>query len=184
LGGTYNGADDVSACYGESVGRGPNSGNRELPVSMIALDSVSEEELQGVFFIGYLSGRDASIRARIDVPSLNFPTAATMSLVMRVIGTSAGTLPDLTYSYRRIAVSDADPGYSLPLVDTAASDIQLSTLNGGNAITANTVFEFTAPPISIAKADTVFLEIGRSGVTDGYPGTVGLIRTMATVQPA
>jgi hypothetical protein len=163
----------------------PITNSRELDVSLIGLNNAREESVADVLFIGFVASRDSSIRARLDVPALALASNNTLKLRLRIIGTAAGVMPQLTMSYRVIPAGSDTP-YPLPTSDTALPGLDLSLVNGGDPIAANDVVEVeTAEFGPIAAGDTVFVSIGRAGSSpsDTYAGTVGFIRQKGILTP-
>lgn len=160
----------------------PIANDRELEVSLVGLDNAREESISNVLFLGFTASVDASIRGKIDVPSVAMSAVSNMKLRLRILGTAAGTMPKLSLSYRRIPIGSTIP-YTLPSADTALADIDLSLVNGGAPIGANAVVEVESAAFPVAIGDTVFFTIRRNGVavTDTYGGTVGLIRQKGIV---
>jgi hypothetical protein len=161
----------------------PITNDRELDISLVGLDNVQEESQTDVLFLGFRSGVDASIRGKLDIPSLAFPDTADLKFRFRVLGTAAGTMPSLSMSYRRIPQTDADTPYTLPTADTAIADLDLSLVNSGAPISANDVVEVESESFEVAVGDTVFFTVERDGASVGdiYAGTVGLIRQKGIV---
>jgi len=156
----------------------PSSNNSELSILTVALDNVRQEEYQGSLFYGFLTGRESSVRCRIDVPATGFSAAATMKLRLRILGTAAGILPDLGFSYLRIPAAAATP-VDLPTGDTVLADVALS---GIGAVTANQYFEIDTADFAIAAGDTIFFTLSRTSL-DTYGGTVGLLRQNGLTTP-
>lgn len=148
-----------------------SSSSREVDVSLIGLNNAMNDEYQNIMFINLLSGRDSDIRMRVDVPSTISSTAANLKLKLTLLGSTAGTLPDLTISYRNVPYSAT--AVALPTTDSVTTE----TLNGGALSTAyyyKSVITSTA--ISVSAGDMVFFTISRAGSTDGYAGNVGLLK--------
>lgn len=160
----------------------PITNDRELDVALVALDNAREDSVYDVFFIGYPNGRDASIRGRLDIPALAFPDTTNVKLHFRIIGTAAGIMPSLSLSYRRISKTTTVP-YILPTSDTTLPNIDLSLVNGGSPILANSVVEVDSALFTVASGDTVYFTVRRNGTlpADTYAGSVGIIRQKGVV---
>ena len=156
----------------------PITNDRELDVVLVGLNNVQEESRSDILYLGYRAGIDASIRGRLDIPSIAFPALSNLKFRLRIIGTAAGTMPPLTLSYRRIPQTDANNPFTLPLTDIVLADIDLSLVNTVSPIAANDVVEVESESFEVAVGDTVFFTIERAGTDAGdtYAGTVGLIR--------
>lgn len=160
----------------------PNTNDRELDISLVGLDNAREEVLSDILFIGFPTAKDASIRAKIDVPSVGFPAntvTTNMALRFRIIGTAAGTMPPIYLSYRRLPSTDSATPYTLPTTDTALTPLDLSLVNGGSPISPNDIVEVETETFRVYAGDSVFFTFERTGTdsgTDTYAGTVGIIR--------
>lgn len=161
----------------------PITNDRELDTALIGLNNVQEESQQDILYLGFRTGIDSSLRGKMDIPSIAFPSTANLKFRLRIVGTAAGTMPHLQLSYRRVPQTDADNPYPLPTTDTAIADIDLSLVNSGSPIVANSVVEVESESFEIAAGDTVYFTIAREGTDSGdtYAGTVGLIRQKGIV---
>lgn len=153
---------------------------REGFVQVVGMNNSRQVEYENVLYIGFPQGRESSVRLKIHLPSA-LPPNPLMYLELRVLGRVAGTLPDLTASYRRIS----DPGgcttpLALPIADTDLPNISFSgcTLPGINYYISVETDRF-----SVAAKDLVYVTIGRSGSSDGYNGEVGLLEIRWRVVP-
>lgn len=148
----------------------PSTSARELDIQLVALNNARQDEYQGVLYYGFLTGRESSIRCRVDIPSIGFPDTTNTQIKLRILGTAAGILPDLGFSYLRVPAA-ADPA-DLPTGDTVLGDIMLSA---EGAVTANQYFDILSEAFEVAVGDTIFFTISR-GASDTYAGTVGVLR--------
>lgn len=161
----------------------PLTNDRELDISLIGLNNAQEESQSDVLFLGFRTGILSALRGRLDVPALAFPASANLKFRLRILGTAAGTMPKLTLSYRRIPQTDANTPYTLPVSDTPLADLDLSLVNSGSPITANSVVEVETAEFAVEIGDTIYFTISRDGTdsNDTYGGTVGIIRQKGIV---
>lgn len=171
----------------------PDTSGRELPISLLALNNVREEQLNDVLFLGFLPSRLSNVRGKVDVPysGLEADVSYVMRIRMRILGTVASTLPDLTFSYRRIPTTDFATPTNLPTSEGGTSTIELSEAGynsgagtwGAGLSWQNQYVEVWSDPFTVIAGDTVFFTVERSS-SDSYAGTVGLLRQSAIIDIA
>jgi hypothetical protein len=155
---------------------------RQGPVELIALDNATEVVYEDVMYIGLPASRDSDIRVRVGVPDA-VPTNPIMSFEVTAIGRTAGSLPTLGITYRRVL----DPGtaaVALPLVE--GGPLVPATLTFGAAtVLANEYRKATSATFTVAANDIVYATISRSAAAgDGYAGDVGLLRVKYSITSA
>ena len=156
-------------------------GSRELTPQIVRLDDVVERYYSEVPYLGFLAGRSSSVRLRFHVPPVGIGAAQQMRLRVAILGRVAGTLPDLTLTYRKIARGTATP-VNLP---TTTSEVTLG-FNPAIAITANQYVEVESDLLPVVpgtegyvlSGDTILVTITR-GSADAYTGELGLLRVGA-----
>lgn len=146
-------------------------GSTELPVQLVRLDSVSEEYYEETMYLGFEAGEEAEYRARIHVPATLGITSPKLKIRLRILGRSAGTLPSLTLTYRRIpAPTLGGASVALPTSDSAV------TISTALAVSnANEYVEVESDEITVAAGDDFLFTVQRSA-SDGYAGELGIIR--------
>lgn len=171
------GAGAAGQKYANIVLRAVSATNleRELEVQVVALQKATEETFQDVLFFGLPNERSSTVRLMTTVPD-NFVAAGTgAKLRFRIwaLGTLAGALPDLTYTFRRIGKPDDEcDSVALPETDTAL--VYADQCNA--ALTAPYQYvEFLTPAIDVLGGDKVFCSISRED-DDAYAGMVGLLK--------
>ena len=148
--------------------------NRELDVELVRLDGVEERYQDDVMFLCFPTAEETSIRGRISVPEvLDITGTPQMQLKFRMLGTTAGTIPALTLSYRRIPKSDA--AVALPSSDTALPPLASNTVN------ANYYLDVESYPFTVAAGDDVLFTLTRVSGGDTYAGDVGILRQAGIV---
>ena len=158
-------------------------GLRELGATIAALDNVREENYNGIYFLGFLSGRTSDVRFKYEMPTA-FPggtTEATATINLRVLGTVPGVMPELSASYRIIPATTSLA--SVPTTDSALQPLQLQTINGGTPISGFDYIDYTfaliddgsSNPVSLEPGDTLFVEFERGAAVGAYAGTVGFM---------
>lgn len=159
----------------------PDTNAKELDVLLTALDGAVEEETNDVIYLGFRPNRDSSYRGKIEVPVNGFESSTDyeMNLALWVLGTSAGTLPDLSISYTRIPYT-ATPA-NIPVAETGSFTLALSEVT----VTQNQYAAVSSDAFDIEPGDTVFFTISRtaSGPSDTYTGNVGFIRQKGVITP-
>ena len=143
---------------------------REGPVELIALDNATEVIYFNTMYVGLPAGRDSDIRIRVSVPN-TVPINPTMSFEVTALGRSAGTLPSLPMTFRRLSSPGAGSAVSLDLTDNATG----TSLTFG-AVTADQYRKANSGSFNIAANDIVYATINRNAEAgDGYAGDVGLL---------
>ena len=160
----------------------PDISGRELTPQIVRLDDVVERYYDEVPYLGFIAGRASSVRFRFHVPPTGLSDPATIKLRVMILGRVAGTLPDLSISYRKIPRED-------PATDPAALPTTETTLTwatpggppagpGSITFTANQYAEVESTAFPTDAGDTILVTIGRS-VVDAYTGELGLLRVGA-----
>jgi len=149
----------------------------ELPVQLVRLDGVTEENYQDVLGLGFPVSRDSSYRARFEIPAdLNGVTTLTMQLRLRLLAISAGSLPSLDVTYRRIPrPSPATAHTALPVTDTALT-LDMSAAQAPTAMGAAEYIEVSTNTFTAYPGDVVLFSVTRNGYGgDGYSGEFHVI---------
>lgn len=146
----------------------------ELPVLLTRLDGASEEFYQDVMYLGLPAGEATGFRSKLQVPTTFGLPSPKLKLRLTLLGRSAGSLPDLTVTARR--VPRATTPAALPLTGSEFS-VTISTVA---TVTANQYVEFTSDEFVVAAGDAVFFWVQRSD-SDGYAGEVGVIQQMGVL---
>jgi hypothetical protein len=149
----------------------------ELPVQLVRLDGVTEENYEDVLGLGMPAGRDSAYRARFEIPAtLDGITSVTMQIRLRLLAISAGSLPDLDVSYRRIPrPSPASTHTALPLTDTALT-LDMSAAQAPTAMGAAEYIEVATSTFTAYPGDVVLFSVTRNGYGgDGYSGDMHVI---------
>ncbi len=141
----------------------------ELPILLTRLDGASEEFYQDIMYLGLAAGEESGFRSKVVVPSTFGLPDPTLALRLVLIGRSAGTLPQLTVTARR--VPRATTPAALPLTGAEFSVTIITT----QAVTANQYVEVTGTGFTVAPGDTVFFWVRRED-DDAYAGEVGVIQ--------
>lgn len=158
----------------------PNTTGRELDVSLVALDNAREESQFDLMYLGFPPNKDSSIRGKIEIPKAGFSSSVTYELALRfwILGTAAGTLPDLGFSYRHVP----EPLTTLPLPSSedGSSTLALNTFTIG----ANQYLQVETDPFVVTPGETLFFTLLRAAEAgDGYTGKVGILRQRGIINP-
>ncbi len=146
----------------------------ELPVLLTRLDGASEEFYQDVMYLGLAAGEEQAFRSKVQVPATFGLPDPKLRLRLVLLGRSAGVLPPLTVTARR--VPRATTATALPLTGTEFSVTIVTTATVG----ANQYVEVTGTPFAVAAGDTVFFWVRRAD-DDAYAGEVGVLQQMGVL---
>jgi hypothetical protein len=154
----------------------PSVAARELDVSLFALDGATEEKYAGMFYLGFPAGRRTSVRGRIDIPAVGMPSGQfQITLALRMLGTAAGSLPPLQFTYRRLPAVD-----STAALPESSSEVTLAPIQPVQSLSAaNTYFDCLAPGMQGRAGDTLMFTLQRG--VDAYGGIVGVIRSRGRI---
>jgi hypothetical protein len=142
---------------------------QELPVDLIRLAQTEERFYLEIPYIGFDPGVSTSLRMRFYVPPDGLPASPMVALRMQLLGRSAGTLPQLTVTYRILP----RPQVATNLPDmTAEQAMQIVT---NVPVGANQYIEVQGTAFSVSAGDTILVNLVRSN-NDGYTDEVGLLR--------
>lgn len=145
----------------------------ELLVEDIQLDGVTEESFKDLIAIGFPESKVSSFRGRVRVPAVSGVTTLTIEWRGLIFLKTAGDVPALTMTYRRIALPNpAATPVNAPLTDTAHV-LDTSTLG---TFAANQYAELASDPLTVAPGDTLLFTIERDGETDVYTDEVHILR--------
>lgn len=141
---------------------------------LVVLNGAREEFSNGIHYLSLPKSKDTSIRFRIKL-SANLG-GTKVKLRLGVFLPSGGTMPNLAVKYRIIPGLTVGAASAIPASDTA-----IANMTSGLALAANqaTLVESAAMPTvgTALPNDILFVEITRTGSSDGYNGDVGLIES-------
>lgn len=141
---------------------------------LVVLNGAREEFSNGIHYLSLPKSKDTSIRFRIKL-SANLG-GTKVKLRLGVFLPSGGTMPSLSVKYRIVPGLTVGAASAVPVADTS-----IANMTSGLALTANqaTLVESAVMP-TIGTAlpnDILFVEVTRTGSSDGYNGDVGLIES-------
>lgn len=152
----------------------------ELPVLLTRLDGATEEFYQDVMYLELPAGDDTAFRSKLYVPTGTGLTSPALRLRLLLLGRSAGALPALTVTARRVPRPAAVlTGTALPLT---AAEFAV-TLTTTATVTANQYVEAVSDPFEVAAGDTVYFWVRRAA-DDAYAGAVGVIQQTGVLSGA
>lgn len=156
---------------------------RELDVQIVALDNSREEQYQDVLYIGFPSSRDATFRGKVQSQlavqsqqtssSSSGSSQETLRLWFWVMGTQAGTIPDLTLTVKVLPPTSSETDHKIL---TDYSEQSLTDIAGQTISDAYSYYQVVSDAITIEQGSIVFFTVGRDGPSDAYGGDVGLLR--------
>lgn len=150
--------------------------DRELNVTLVRLDGVTEEFPSDVQMLGFPAGILTSYRAKINVPSIGLPADPQLRFRFRIMGRVAGTLTELDLTARRIPA--AGTPVSLPTIDTPVV-IATDFTTGGT----NEYQDVTSDPFDVEPGDVVVFSLTRDPAGDGYSGEIDIIQQVGLIEP-
>lgn len=157
---------------------------KELEVQLIRLDGV-EEAFYGdppVMYLEFAAGDQTEVRGKLHVPIDLAIASPRLKLLFTVLGRAAGTLPQLTFSGRRVP-RPAD-GLDTPLtLPDDSTEFAITCDTTAVLGTTNQYVEAESDGFVVAAGDTVYFTVRRSAA-DGYAGVVGLLRQSGVVYSA
>lgn len=159
--------------------------NRELMPQIVRLDDVVERYYDGIPYLGFIPGRESSVRLRFHIPPVGLSSTQQMTLRAAIIGKTAGTLDTLTVSYRKIT---RGTGTAVDLPTAALNEVTMgaSDFVSGVAVAANQYVEISSSSFPlvpgtegyIVGGDTLLVTITRPAA-NSYAGELGLLRVGA-----
>jgi hypothetical protein len=156
------------------------SRQRELDTALFSLEHAKQDKYQNLFFLSLPAGIDSAVRGRVDVPGSDAANSQ-LYLHLQLLATAPGTLPALSWSYRRMRV----PGDRRTLVmpnnsaEVTQPAVQLDSQLDGTIAQSNVYFMVKLPNFAVQSGDTVFFTL-RRGV-DSYVGNIGVIKVKAVM---
>jgi hypothetical protein len=159
-----------------SVDQDLNAG--ELGIDLARLNGVDEEYFSSVTGLGFVAGRNGSVRWRLNIPTgIDLPDGAQVKFVFWVLNRSNADIPAEIFnaSYRRISYPGSTPT-ALPL---DASEVALANIPAENisiGSVANKYVAIETEPFEIASGEQILLEFGRNGATDSFNADLFVIR--------
>lgn len=142
---------------------------RELTAQVAAVTGVTEVTSAGFHYWRFPAGAVGTVKCQVDVPTLYLGAGPTVQLRLRLYGVSAGTLGNLSLSYRRLPRPVA---VGTPLTPPAApAALGLIT---AYAVGTGQYVDVLSSALAVAAGDTVVFDLTRN-IGDGYGGDVGLV---------
>jgi hypothetical protein len=158
----YQGPVEISVVPTES---------REIEVQLIRLDGVEEQFYEDVTYLGFPASTATSIRCKLHVPSSTGFASPVISLKLRILGRSAGTLPALTVTARRLPKPSAGSSLALPLT---ASEFAVTIVTTATLSSSNRYIEVASTAFAVVNGYTLLFTVQRN--SDAYAGEVGILQ--------
>jgi hypothetical protein len=152
-----------------------SSAGHEIAPELVRVDDMPDRYDGNVAYLSFLDGEETGVRLRFDIPSADLGDNPTVKLRAQLLGTAAGTPPDITFSAIRIPRPTGTP--ALPSGDTAVD----FDVPAAGTLAADDYFEVESDAFEIAAGDIVFASLTRAG-NDGYDGEIGLLRVGLVLQ--
>lgn len=169
----YQGLVGISAVAGPAV---------ELDAQVTQLHGATEEFYSpgGVLYLGMPAGKATRFVSKFRVPDHLPYGSPVFSLKLRLMATSAGTLPALSVKLSRTA---RPPSGLSSAVTLPPSQSTLAVTTSAAVGSAYGVVEASSTPVSVAPGDTVSVTVSRAA-SDGYAGAVGVVEQVGYVTEA
>jgi hypothetical protein len=169
---------------GKTVYHGPvgvgviSQATQELSSQLVRLDGVTEENFP-VLYLGMPNDSATNYVVKFEVPS-DAPVNSNFSFRPRIIGRSAGTLPQLTVTYYK-ATRPADGLNTPQLVTQSYSAMVINTV--ATLDNANESVEAISNAVSVSPGDIVYVKVERTpaDVSDNYSGELGIMQQVGVL---
>ena len=151
--------------------------SRELSSQLVRLDGVTEENYP-VLYLGMANVQTTSYVVKFEVPA-DAPSGSQLRLRSRILGRTAGTLPQLTTTYYKTARPSA--GLLTPVsVTQSYSALTMTTVA---SVSANQAVEATSDAVNVSPGDIVYFRVQRtpSDVSDTYAGELGIMQQVGVL---
>jgi hypothetical protein len=154
----------------------------DIGVDLVALDSVREEQLNGIFYLSMPQDRTSAFTGRVLIPDSLLVTTPEIEFWFMLLSRAAGTVPT-------IAVEVAQLPAALDCTEKTLSDYPFTPLGSLGVCTftaAGTYVRVVVPALPVAAGDTLFFRLTRPGYGnpgDSYAADLGILRMGAIVRP-
>jgi hypothetical protein len=155
-----------------------NQSSRELSSQLVRLDGVTEENYP-VLYLGMPNDDTTSYIVKFEVPG-DAPANSVFSFRARIIGRSAGTLPQLTTTYYTAARPSDGLNTPQPVTQVFSS---LTMVTVATLSAANESVEATSDTITVDPGDIVYVKVERTpeAVSDAYGGELGIMQQIGVL---
>jgi hypothetical protein len=170
--------EDNRQIYQGPVGIGfISQASRELQSQLVRLDGAVEESYP-VLYLGLPNDTSTSYVVQFEVPG-DAPANSQLQLRLRLLGRSAGTLPQLSVSYYKTGRPTA--GLTTPIAVTQS--YTALTITTVATVGANQAVEAVSSAVAVAPGDIVYVQVQRSPGTSGdaYTGEVGVMQQLGVL---
>lgn len=151
--------------------------SRELSSQLVRLEGVTEESYP-VMYLGMPNDTQTSYVVKFEVPG-DAPVNSNLQFRVRILGKSAGTLPQLTVSFFKTA--RPPDGLNTPV--TVTQSYAALTMTTVASVTANQAVEALSDNIAVYPGDIVYIKVLRnpSDPGDNYAGEVGIMQQIGVL---
>jgi hypothetical protein len=160
----------------------PGRSMLDLGIDLVALDSVREEQLNGIFYLSMPQDRASAFTGRVLIPDSLLVTTPGIEFWFMLLSRAAGTVPTIGIEVAQLpAVIDCTEKVLSDYPFTPLSSLGVCTFTA-----AGTYVRVVAPALAIASGDTLFFRLTRPGYGnpgDSYAADLGILRMGATVRP-
>jgi hypothetical protein len=148
----------------------------ELDPQLVRLDGAEEVTFEDLLYLGFAAGEVRSFRAVFHIPGDAGVASPQLTLRYRILGRAAGTLPQLTFTARRVPRPANGLATPLTLPGTGL-EFSVTCVTTAVLATANQYVEAESTPFTVADGDTVYVTVERG--VDGYASEVGVLQQVA-----
>jgi len=155
----------------------------EPGIDLVAVESVREESLNGVFYLGMPQDRASSFTGRLLIPNGLLVTNPQVILWFLLLSRAAGTTPTMPVTTSKLP-------YTPDCTEVALADHPFAALGNMGVCTftaAGRYVRVAAPALAVTPGDTLFFKVTRPGfgeAGDSYAADLGILRMGASIQPS
>jgi hypothetical protein len=154
----------------------------DLGIDLVALDSVREEQINGIFYLSLPQDRTSAFTGRVLIPDSLLVTTPEIEFWFMLLSRAAGTVPTLGVEVAQLpATEDCTEKALADYPFTPLGDLGVCTFTA-----AGTYVRVVAPALAVEAGDTLFFRLTRPGFGnpgDAYAADLGILRMGATVRP-
>jgi len=155
-----------------------NQATQELYSQLVRLDGVTEENYP-VLYLGMPNDNATSYVVKFEVPA-DAPANSQFQFRPRIIGRSAGTLPQLTVSY--FTAARPSDGLNTPQLVTQ-SYVSMTIDTVATLAAANESVEGLSDAVNVNPGDIVYVKVERTpeDASDSYAGELGIMQQIGVL---
>lgn len=157
----------------------PTPVGSELPIEMVRLNNVTEENYQDVLGLGFPEGVDAEYRAKVNIPSTIEATTISVKLRLSLLTRVSGDLPAFTLTSRSLARPGTTSATSVSL-PTTDSSVVLSVA-AATGMAQDYYVEIESAAMTVTPGGFLLFTLTRNGSSDSFAGDIHVIDQRAVI---